>query len=56
MPPRLAPIQVVVTVVRDDDECIERARLMAAELEAAGVRVRLDDQVSTSFGRRATDW
>jgi prolyl-tRNA synthetase len=56
LPPRLAPIQVVVTVVRDDEECLERARLMAAELEAAQVRVVLDDKVETSFGRRATDW
>jgi len=56
LPPRLAPIQVVVTVVRDDQECLDRARLMAAELEAGGARVVLDDQVSTSFGRRATDW
>ena len=29
---------------------------LAAELKAAGVRVRLDAQVATSFGRRATDW
>jgi prolyl-tRNA synthetase len=56
LPPRLAPVQAVVTVVRDDEECLERARLMAAELVAAGVRVVLDDQVATSFGRRATDW
>ena len=27
-----------------------------AELKAAGVKVRLDAQVATSFGRRATDW
>jgi prolyl-tRNA synthetase len=26
------------------------------ELQAAGVKVRLDAQVATSFGRRATDW
>lgn len=56
LPPRLAPIQAVVTVVRDDQECLDRAQVMAAELEAAGVRVVLDDEVATSFGRRATDW
>ncbi|MBK5224504.1 MAG: proline--tRNA ligase [Acidimicrobiia bacterium] len=55
LPPRLAPVQVAVVVVRDDAECIERARAMAAELAAAGLRVELDDKVSMSFGRRATD-
>ncbi|HJR24997.1 MAG TPA: proline--tRNA ligase [Acidimicrobiales bacterium] len=56
VPPRLAPIQVVVLLVRDEDGAGEAAVRVAAELEAAGVRVRLDDQVATSFGRRATDW
>ena len=56
LPPRLAPVQVAVVVVRDDEECLERARLMAEELRVAGWRVELDDRVSVSFGRRATDW
>jgi prolyl-tRNA synthetase len=56
VPPRLAPIQVVVVAVRDDAETIERSRLMAEELKAAGHRVRWDDRVETSFGRRATEW
>ena len=56
LPPRLAPTQVVVVVVRDDAECLERARAMADELRSAGLRVALDDKVSVSFGRRATDW
>ena len=32
------------------------ADALVAELKAAGVKVRLDAQVATSFGRRATDW
>ncbi len=56
VPPRLAPIQVVVTVVRDDRDCLDRAAELAAALSDQGVRTVLDDQVSTSFGRRATDW
>ena len=32
------------------------ADALVAELKSAGVRVRLDAQVATSFGRRATDW
>jgi prolyl-tRNA synthetase len=56
LPPRLAPVQVVVMVVRDDEECRERARLMAEEMRLAGMRVELDDRVETSFGRRSTEW
>jgi prolyl-tRNA synthetase len=56
VPPVLAPVQVVVIAVRDDDAVIERCRGLAAELADAGVRVELDVRVETSMGRRATDW
>jgi prolyl-tRNA synthetase len=56
LPPRLAPIQVVVVAVRDDVDVVERCRTLAAELTAAGVRARLDDRVELSAGRRRTDW
>jgi prolyl-tRNA synthetase len=56
VPPRLAPIQAVVLLVKDDGAAGERAAALAGELERNGVRVRLDAQVATSFGRRATDW
>jgi prolyl-tRNA synthetase len=56
VPPRLAALQVVVLLVKDADGAGETARRLADELSAAGLRVRLDDQVATSFGRRATDW
>ena len=56
VPPVLAPTQVVVLLVRDEDGAGAAADGIAAELKAAGVRVRLDAQVATSFGRRATDW
>ncbi len=56
LPPRLAPTQAVVMVVRDDEECRERARLMVEEMRLAGIRALLDDRVETSFGRRSTDW
>jgi prolyl-tRNA synthetase len=57
VPPRLASIQVVVLVVRDDDATVAAAgRRLVAELEAVGVRARLDDRVEVAFGRRATDW
>ena len=56
VPPRLAPIQVVVLAVRDDEEVLARCRALVDELAAAGVRVRLDDDTTSSMGRRATDW
>ena len=56
VPPRLAPTQAVVLLVKDDDGAGELAAGLAREITGAGVRVRLDDRVATSFGRRATDW
>ena len=56
LPPAIAPVQVVVLVVRADEGVREKAAALADELRAAGVRVRLDDRVDTSYGRRATDW
>jgi prolyl-tRNA synthetase len=56
IPPELAPIQCVVLALRDEGGVVDRARELAAELRAAGVRVELDDKVDVSFGRRATNW
>lgn len=56
VPPRLAPTQVVVLLVKDDGEAGDQARAITGELKASGVRAVLDDKVGQSFGRRATDW
>jgi prolyl-tRNA synthetase len=56
VPPRLAPIQAVVLLVRDEGGTGEAADRLTAELKGAGVRVRLDANVATTFGRRAVDW
>ncbi|HEY4377559.1 MAG TPA: His/Gly/Thr/Pro-type tRNA ligase C-terminal domain-containing protein, partial [Acidimicrobiales bacterium] len=58
VPPRVAGVQAVVMVVRDDDagSVTNAARRLVEELTGAGVRARLDAEVSTAFGRRATDW
>jgi prolyl-tRNA synthetase len=56
LPPRLAPAQVVVIVVKDENGVAQRARQLAAELAGHGVRVELDDRVDVSFGRRVVDW
>ena len=56
LPPRLAPVQVVVLAVRDEPEVLAACAQLADELSAAGVRVRLDTDTSSSLGRRVTDW
>lgn len=56
VPPALAPIQALVTVVKETDGSItSAARTLVEDLAAAGVRVKLDDRVDTPFGRRAVD-
>jgi prolyl-tRNA synthetase len=55
VPPKLAPIQVVVLVVRDEDGAGEKAAALAKQLQAAGVRVELDNR-DAPFGRRAVEW
>ena len=56
VPPNLAPIQVVVLLVKDEGDAAAQARAVTEELKANGVRAVLDDKTATSFGRRATDW
>ncbi len=55
VPPHLAPTQVVVIAVREDDEVLAACNKIAAALKSAGVRVRIDNG-GASFGRRVTDW
>jgi prolyl-tRNA synthetase len=55
VPPRLAPIQVVVVVARAGEGVIEAATAVVDDLERAGVRVELDDRVEVSLGRRLID-
>ncbi|MFI0241235.1 proline--tRNA ligase [Streptomyces sp. NPDC016845] len=56
VPPRLAPFQVVVLAIKGDEAVIAKVREIGEALEAAGVRVRIDDRTDIPFGRRAVDW
>ncbi len=56
VPPRLAPVQVAVIVVKNEGGAAERAAELGRELAGAGLRVEVDDRVETSFGRRSVDW
>ncbi|MCX3058914.1 proline--tRNA ligase [Streptomyces beihaiensis] len=56
VPPRLAPVQVVVLAVKADDQVLTKVREIGAALKAAGIRVHVDDRADVPFGRRAVDW
>ncbi len=55
LPPRLAPVQVQVTVVKDGDGVLAQAAKLRDALRDAGVRVGFDDRVDVPFGRRAVN-
>jgi prolyl-tRNA synthetase len=56
VPPRLAPVQVVVLAIKGDDAVIAKVHEIGARLKAAGLRVQVDARTDTPFGRRAVDW
>jgi len=56
LPPRIAPVQAVVLVVREGEGVRERASTLVERLRAGGVRAELDDRVDIGFGRRAVEW
>ena len=55
VPPRLAPVQVVVLVARGGEGVVEAATSLVDELQRAGVRAELDANVEVSVGRRIVD-
>ncbi|MFM1724090.1 MULTISPECIES: proline--tRNA ligase [Rhodococcus] len=56
LPPRVAPVQVVVIAVKNDDRTVTAASVLTDSLVTAGVRARLDARTDQGFGRRATEW
>ena len=56
VPPRLAPIQVVVLLIRGEDGASEAAERLARELKGVDVRTEIDTRTDLSFGRRVVDW
>jgi prolyl-tRNA synthetase len=55
VPPRLAPIQVVVMTARAGEGVSESAKTLVDDLGRRGVRVELDDRAELSLGRRIVD-
>ncbi len=60
VPPRLAPVQVVIVpIVKGDDSqtaILEKVGQVAARLREAGVRVRIDDRDNLSPGAKFYEW
>jgi prolyl-tRNA synthetase len=60
MPPRLAPVQVVIVPIARDAEARERVlaevRRVEAELRREGVRVKVDDRDGMSPGWKFNEW
>jgi prolyl-tRNA synthetase len=56
LPPALAPVEVVVLLVKGEQDAGTAAAALESELRSRGVRVHLDDRVEVSFGRRSVDW
>jgi prolyl-tRNA synthetase len=55
LPPRLAPVQAQVMVVKAGEGVLEAAAQLLKSLQTAGVRAKLDDRADVPFGRRAVD-
>lgn len=57
MPPRLAPIQVVIVPIAQKKEgVIEHVKIIEQELRAKGIRVKLDDSVENSPGWKFNEY
>ena len=56
LPPKLAPVQVVVLAVRTEDGAGEAAAAIGESLRSAGLRAELDVRTDLSFGRRVVAW
>jgi prolyl-tRNA synthetase len=56
LPPALAPAEVVVLMIKEDEGVRAAAEALVADLRSQGHRVRLDDRVESSFGRRSVAW
>ena len=56
LPPKVAPVQVIIVIVKRDPEVTALAENLKRELVGAGLRVRVDDRADLGLGRRLTDW
>ncbi len=55
VPPRIAPVQAYVMIVKDGEGVAAEAAKLRDALRDGGIRVGFDDRVDIAFGRRAVD-
>ena len=56
LPPKVAPVQVIIVIVKRDPDVSAAAENLERELAATGLRVRVDERTDLGLGRRLTDW
>ena len=56
LPPRVAPIQVILVAVKDAPGVSEAIARLERELGDLAIRVRVDRRTDIGLGRRLTDW
>lgn len=56
LPPKVAPVQVVIIPIGDDDNVLELAQMKKAEFIKAGIRVKVDTRSGYSLGYKRNDW
>jgi prolyl-tRNA synthetase len=56
LPPRVAPVQVILVAVKDAPGVSETIARVERELGDLGIRVRADRRTDIGLGRRLTDW
>ncbi len=56
LPPRIAPVQVILVAVKDAPGVSETIARVERELADLGIRVRADRRTDVGLGRRLTDW
>ena len=56
LPPKVAPVQVIIVIVKRDPDVTAAAENLERELAQTGLRVRVDDRTDLGLGRRLTDW
>ena len=56
LPPKIAPVQVIIVPVKLDEKILAEAETIVSELQNANVRVELDERDGESFGFKLNKW
>jgi prolyl-tRNA synthetase len=56
LPPKVAPVQVVIVPVNDDKKLVKAGNEIFEELKKAGVRVKFDERDDERFGYKLNKW